>query len=317
MKKQKGLFWICLAGTILLALGVIYLPRYISRSLDLRSMGQVEVAGRDNFSFLEAGSNDLPEVARAFQYLEKDGENPALVTSIDDPEQISRELLEHVYMEANEAAGVGMLPWLEIESEYEKVNDVVVPVYINWLEYAKCARYYSLTCESKENPNKKELLNFWYVRFCDDERFDYSFIVNAITYQIYYAEIYNIYTERMADEIETIRKFTGKEIYDAQVIYDDALSDYGGISELGSMFSGGCQYYYDNPECEYISQTGQKALNEKIGIVILYCMENDGSGAMKNVYIVIQDMKEPRMGGFRGISVGFQGLSDWARNLPE
>ena len=71
MKRQNGFFWVCLAGTVLLAIGVVFLPRYFSRSLDMRSIGQVEVTGRDGFSFLEAGSNDVPGAARAFQYLEK------------------------------------------------------------------------------------------------------------------------------------------------------------------------------------------------------------------------------------------------------
>lgn len=54
MRKQNGVFWFCLAGTVLLTWGVIFLPRYLSRSLDMRSIGQVEMSGRDGFSFLEA-----------------------------------------------------------------------------------------------------------------------------------------------------------------------------------------------------------------------------------------------------------------------
>ena len=73
MKGQNRVFWLCLTGTILLALGIIFLPRYFSRSLDMSSIGQVEVTGRDGFSFLEAGSNDIPGVARAFRDLEKNG----------------------------------------------------------------------------------------------------------------------------------------------------------------------------------------------------------------------------------------------------
>ena len=52
MQTWNRLFWICLTGTILLTAGVIFLPRYLSRSLDLRELNWVEVGERDDFSFL-------------------------------------------------------------------------------------------------------------------------------------------------------------------------------------------------------------------------------------------------------------------------
>ena len=157
MKGQNRVFWLCLTGTILLALGIIFLPRYFSRSLDMSSIGQVEVTGRDGFSFLEAGSNDIPGVARAFRYLEKNGENPILISSLEEPSQIDRELTEKVYYEANSTAKLGMVPWLGIELEDQSANDWKTGLYKDWSECVKFARYYSLTYESLENSNKKEL----------------------------------------------------------------------------------------------------------------------------------------------------------------
>ena len=188
MKGQNRVFWLCLTGTILLALGIIFLPRYFSRSLDMSSIGQVEVTGRDGFSFLEAGSNDIPGVARAFRYLEKNGENPILISSLEEPSQIDRELTEKVYYEANSTAKLGMVPWLGIELEDQSANDWKTGLYKDWSECVKFARYYSLTYESLENSNKKEMMNLWYLRFSDDESFDYYFVVNAVTCAIYYGE---------------------------------------------------------------------------------------------------------------------------------
>lgn len=317
MRKQNGVFWFCLAGTVLLTWGVIFLPRYLSRSLDMRSIGQVEMSGRDGFSFLEAGSNDILGVVRAFQYLEKDGENPILITSIEEPAQIDREMLDHIYEEVTYASEFGMLPGLEIREKYKETYDALELVYTNWSEQVKYARYYSLTYESIENPNKKEMLNFWYLRFSDGVRFDYYFIVNAVTWQIYYAEIYNELTENIIADGTLYTR-------DANISQNSVIEGDMGISEsiyyidgVGITCSAACMAYYEALDWEYIKQTGQKTLNEKIGIIILYCREEEEMGNIKNVYIEINTRKESVIDGFRGISIGFQDLSGWAEYLDQ
>ena len=309
MKRQNGFFWVCLAGTVLLAIGVVFLPRYFSRSLDMRSIGQVEVTGRDGFSFLEAGSNDVPGAARAFQYLEKSGENPMLITSMEEPSQIDRELAEKVYYEASVISDWGMVPWLQIEQGYQEVYDGKIPLYMDWSEHVKFARYYSLTYESPENPNKKEMMNLWYLRFSDNENFDYYFIVNAITCQIYYAEIYNLYSEDMIRSIYAENAYTDRTKYVTELHTRE--------TELGYMFMDACVNYYEAYGSEYISQAGLSTLNKKMGIVILYFPGAEEPDTNQHVYIEIKVNEEPHLGAYRGFSIGCQDLAGWVRSLQE
>ena len=82
MQTWNRLFWICLTGTILLTAGVIFLPRYLSRSLDLRELNWVEVGERDDFSFLEPSSGSVLENVQVFRNLTYNGENLTLISSI-------------------------------------------------------------------------------------------------------------------------------------------------------------------------------------------------------------------------------------------
>lgn len=312
MKRPNGFFWLCLSGTILLALGIIFLPRYFSRSLDMGSIGQVEVTGRDGFSFLEAGSGDIPGVARAFRYLEKSGENPLMITSMEEPSQISRELAEKVYYEAETISQLGMVPWLEIEHGYHDIYDWDAPLYIDWSECVKFAHYYSLTYESSENPNKKEMMNLWYLRFSDDENFDYYFIVNAITCQIYYAEIYNFFSESMILSVDEEKIYSSQETnYNDKTIVEVNNR----ATELGYIIGDACADYYDARGFEYVA--GQRAPNEKLGIVILYFPEEEEQKTVRNVYMEVKIKEEPYLEMYRGISIGFQDLAGWVRSLQE
>lgn len=316
MRRQDSIFWFCFIGTVLLILGVIFLPRYVSRSLDLRLVGRVEVSGsgRDGFSFLEAGSNEIPGVAHAFQYLEKNGENPMLVTSIEEPAQINSVMLDHVCEEVNKAVIEGAIPWIEIEEGYMNEYKERVPVYASWSEHVKYARYYSLTYESEENPNKKEMMNFWYLRFSDDFQFDYYFIVNAVTWQIYYAEIYNAFSEETMQVMDMLSAERNEEVDGLMV---SAASEGRYISDFGVGFSDGWSYYYGADGSDYIGQMGQKQLNDKIGVGILYFSEDENPREVRNVYLEIKAGKEPHLGKFRGISIGFQNLSGWVQYLQE
>lgn len=297
MRMNDHRFWLCLAGTVLLAAGVIFLPRHISRSLDKNTWDQVEISKREDFSFLEQGSNELLDAFRAFRHLDAEGTELTLITEIREPDQISEELLNEVYIQAMSASEYGMIPW--IGERYTEVTDAAVSgVYVesddlleikwrSWTDDVRFARYYSLAYESEENPNKKELLNFWYLRFSNLVSFDYYFIVNAVNYQIYYAEIHNTFAHRLLDE-------------------NDHVPDKEAISvELGGIFTEGCLQYYDFFEYDFVSQ---KDLYQKLCIAILYAEEHTTP-----IYIEESeaDRKDPDM--YRGICVGFQDLIRWVR----
>lgn len=318
MKIKNHLFWVCLAGTVFLAIGVIFLPRYISRSLDMRSLDRVEVSRREDFSFLEPSSNDVLEAVRAFRYLRQNGENPILITEIQDPIQMNSELLDQVYNQADMASAMGMIPWLRFSDiDYEmsgkiydsyagQVYDSYTGTYISWIDCAKFARYYSLTYESRENPNKKEILNFWYLRFSDDVHFDYYFIVNAVTFQLYYAEIYNVDSNMTAEAMERMyeeRQFLNKEGYE-DVVIEERRS-------YSSYFAEGCANYYEATTYDY---AGSETLHEKFGIAILRYEGSEGG----TVYVEQSVTEETHLdGGFQGIRTGFQELVNWVRLLSE
>lgn len=300
-KKNDHRFWLSLFGTVFLAAGVIFLPRYISRSIDMRALNQVEGSRRGEFSFLEQGSNDLSDAVRAFRNLGTNTENLTLITAVEEPIQINEELLNEVYVQAMTAYEYGMLPWiLSGYIEYDESGES--ESWESWIDQAQFARYYSLTYESEENPNKKELLNFWYLRFSDLQSFDYYFIVNAVNYQIYYAEIHNATAEMMLEEERALNR----ELY----------TERGYISEsayMGMMFAQGCMEYHQSMgagimEFDFVNQNN---LYQKLGIAILY---PEGGTP---IYIEKSESNRKDTHMYRGICVGFQDLIRWVRLLPE
>lgn len=304
MRRKIPVFWFCLVGTILLTVGVIFLPRYVSRSLDLRRMNHVEVSKREDFSFLKPGSNEVVEVSQAFRNLEQEGENPLLLATIDNPEQISTELLDAVSEQTTLACEYGILPWLGIEDGETVLGEYKVPVYRNWTDYVTSARSYSLTYASSEEPNKKEILNFWYLHFSDGEDFDYSFIVNAVTYQIYYAKIYNSYASHMAEAYQADKEGIVYEPNDGISTKAEGYNSY-----IGEVFSSGCASYYEAVGCNYVEQS---AMNQKMGIAILYYEKEPND--TQNIYIERRIVSEP-VSNYLGVSMGFQNLIRWADEL--
>lgn len=308
MRRKIPVFWFCLTGTLLLTVGVIFLPRYFSRSLDMRHMNQVEESRRDDFSFLKPASNEVVEVSRAFQSLTQDGKEPILLTSIDDPSQISQELLAAVYEQAMMGAELGILPWLNIEedttdSSYDASYDKDwIPVYHNWQDDVSFARFYSITYTSESDAHKQEILNFWYLNFSDGKRFDYSFIINAVTYQMYYAKIYNGFSSDMAESFLEKQEIEYYET-ESSLVKSSNYRDY-----LRTLFQSGCEIYY-----EAIGSTqAQSSLTDKIGIAILYY--DKGLDGTQNVYIERRIISEP-FSEYLGISMGFQDLIRWADTL--
>lgn len=308
MRKKIPIFWFCLVGTIFLTVGVIFLPRYLSRSLDYRRMNYMEISNRTDFSFLKPASNDVVEVARAFQYLNTTGEEPVLLLSLEDPDQISKDLLAAVYEQSMIMSECGAIPWTGINDDLVETEDgYFIPSYYNWTEDVTFARSYSLTYESLEDPNKKEMLNFWYLNFSDGKRFDYTFIANAITYQIYYAKIYNESASYMATAYQMEHEMfsvgtdavSGKSSIKSEE-YTDSVTD---------AFSVGCENYYGAIGSSYV---GQNTLYNKIGIAILYFDKKPES--TQNIYVEKRIALEP-FSDYLGISIGFQDLIRWAEEL--
>lgn len=301
MQTWNRLFWICLTGTILLTAGVIFLPRYLSRSLDLRELNWVEVGERDDFSFLEPSSGSVLENVQVFRNLTYNGENLTLISSIEEPVRMNNELLEQVYNQVMSASEMGMLPWVGFKKyEYsDRLEESDLALYQYWPEYAKFARYYSLTYESEENPHKTEMLNFWYLRFSDTKTFDYYFIVHAVSYQIYYAELYNADTDIYAIQAKEDKVYKMKDLYNMQ--YDSA------ITADEDLFAIGCMQYYDAEGYDYI---GSQNLYDKLGLVILYY---EG----RSVYIEQSVVENSLFSAYQGVSVGFQELANRVRYLVE
>lgn len=294
MKIRNHRFWICLIGTLILTAGVIFLPRHISRSLDLRTLNQVEVSRREDFSFLEQGSNQIYDVIHAFSYLGQEG-NPVLITSVEEPIQINSELLEKIYIQAMIASELGILPWLgpPVYTNASFTNEYIETEYgwADWTSYPKSAQYYSLTFASDENPNKTELLNFWYLRFTDETSFDYSFIVNAVNYQIYYAEIHNAATQRVVKNAETVEIY-GLSSHEMDVIFGD------------EAFAAGCMEYYQALGYDCVTQEN---LYQKLSLAILYYEEKTP------VYIERAIIAGDGSSQYDGICIGFQDMIRWVR----
>lgn len=306
MRRKIPVFWLCLVGTLFLTIGVIFLPRYFSRSLDMRRMNHVEVSRRDDFSFLKPASNEVVEVSRAFQSLAKNEKEPILLTSLDDPSQISQELLAAVYEQAMIGAEMGIFPWINIEEDKtSSAYDSWTPIYHSWQNDVTFARFYSITYTSSNDPHKQEILNFWYLNFSDGKRFDYSFIINAVTYQIYYAKIYNEFSSQMAESF-----FVEQEqiYYETEGNFSSSGKSYSYKDYLGEQFRNGCELYYE----AIGSSQAQSSLEDKMGIAILYY--DKGSDGTQNVYIERRIITEP-FSEYLGISMGFQDLIRWADAL--
>lgn len=320
MRTWNWHFSLCLTGTILLAAGVIFLPRHISRSLDQKELNWVETSERNDLSFLEPSSNSILENDRAFRFLTRNGENLTLISSIQEPGRMNSELLERVYEQVMIASELGVFPWIEIGNYewgmyMEKNSGTESPTnsYQYWTDQAQFAKYYSMTYESEESPNKTEMISFWYLRFSDNETFDYYFIVNALSYQIYYAEIYNSYTDLYAETSESMDsgQSTNASVFDANIVVDASAQD---MFLYDDPFAVGCMQYY---EADGYSWVGPETLYNKLMLVILYYAEQPvyiSQSVVQNCAVLSDDYGTYT---YRGIGVGFQELANKVRFLAE
>lgn len=316
MGTRNKLFWICLIGTILLAASIVFLPRYLSRGLDMGMLNRVEPAERENFSFLEQSANGILENVRAFRYLDSAEDNLMLISSYDESAKVNMDLLEAVFDQAMSAAELGMLPWIgPYGHDWAMQLGLEPEPYEYWVDTVRFARYYSLTYVSESGSNTKEMLNFWYLRFSDGKTFDYYFLVNAATYQIYYAEIYNqltdffvkyseslgivsdIYTEETIVYEKSMQ--SSSKTYDAD---EDYIAKFYWFSE--DIFSQGSMLYYEANDYKYV---GKQNLNNKLALIVLNY--EDGT-----VYIEQLAMPENTF-PYRGIGAGLQNLGTNVQKL--
>lgn len=205
--RSNKIFCLCLTGVICLAVGAVMGPRYFSRILDLRDLNTVSIINRDQFSFLEQSSDQLVDQVKLLNSIGNSG-NLMLLSNYSDQETWQNStLIAQITDQVALAAGDGYIPWLEpgIYENYfmeimKKQASKEAPAFYDWMNELKFAKYYSLTCESDPDSHMMQMMNLWYLRFSDEQTFDYYFLVNASTCQIYYAEIYNLLTDREADD---------------------------------------------------------------------------------------------------------------------
>lgn len=300
MRKINPFVLLTLMITILLAANILLLPRYISRTIDVRNMNTVIASNRDEFSFMETGNGSVQDTVYALDKIKPNGSNLKLIASFDSSAKINDELLQNVYDQAVDAAKYGMLPGLG-----SKENNLVMKYGLEntgfeyWGDYIRSAKYYSLSYDSKEQENTQEILNLWFLRFSDGEVFDYYFLVDASTYRIYYAEIYNSYTEMYVDMFEIQYGTSDLEKFHKNIL---SVSDSISVNEDG--FAKGCQSYYEAENCRFI-RTGN--LTDKLSLIVLGYEE--GTLYVEQLALPADTLK------YRGIAVGFQGISEKIQNL--
>ncbi len=311
MRKLNPFFLLCLIGTLLLAAGIILLPRYFSRSMDIRNMNKVAAANREDFSFMETSSGSVVDTVHALEKIKRDGSNLKLITTFNNSARINDELLDHVYDQAIDAVNFGFLPWIGIGLQEGALKmGLGTELYESWFNHIRSAKYYSLTYDSGTHPNTKEILNLWFLRFSDGESFDYYFLVDAINYRIYYAEIYNIYTDQIVTFAEFIIGMTEKKKQEApnMSVSDDSSIIYDYTNELYAMnealFPDGSALYYGAQDCRYVNPAN---LTDKLSLVVL-------GFDLETIYLEQLVMPENNF-PYRGISVGFQGMGEKIQSL--
>ena len=238
--RSNKIFCLCLTGVLCLAAGTILGPRYFSRILDLRDLNAVSIIKRDQFSFLEQSSDQLVDQIDLLNSIGNGGNLLLLSNYSDQKNWQNSTLIAQVTDQVALATGDGYIPWLEpgIYENYlmeimKKQTSKEALAFYDWMNELKFAKYYSLTCESDPDSHMMQMMNLWYLRFSDEQTFDYYFLVNASTCQIYYAEIYNLLTDREADDSWTESPQNAATV--AEVFYGE---------EYAEQFAAGAFYYY-------------------------------------------------------------------------
>ena len=297
--RSNKIFCLCLTGVICLAVGAVMGPRYFSRILDLRDLNTVSIINRDQFSFLEQSSDQLVDQVKLLNSIGNSG-NLMLLSNYSDQETWQNStLIAQITDQVALAAGDGYIPWLEpgIYENYfmeimKKQASKEAPAFYDWMNELKFAKYYSLTCESDPDSHMMQMINLWYLRFSDEQTFDYYFLVNASTCQIYYAEIYNLLTDREADDSWTESPQNAATV--AEVFYGE---------EYAEQFASGAFYYYQASDFQTVY--GDEGRNYDC-LSVLRLEEGESAYIEMQKHEKNTQLKHP----IYGYSVGIRGLGD-------
>lgn len=297
--RSNKIFCLCLTGVICLAVGAVMGPRYFSRILDLRDLNTVSIINRDQFSFLEQSSDQLIDQIKLLNSIGNSG-NLMLLSNYSDQETWQNStLIAQITDQVALAAGDGYIPWLEpgIYENYlmeimKKQASKEAPAFYDWMNELKFAKYYSLTCESDPDSHMMQMMNLWYLRFSDEQTFDYYFLVNASTCQIYYAEIYNLLTDREADDSWTESPQNAATV--AEVFYGE---------EYAEQFASGAFYYYQASDFQTVY--GDEGRNYDC-LSVLRLEEGESAYIEMQKHEQNTQLKYP----IYGYSVGIRGLAD-------
>lgn len=297
--RSNKIFCLCLTGVICLAVGAVMGPRYFSRILDLRDLNTVSIINRDQFSFLAQSSDQLVDQVKLLNSIGNSG-NLMLLSNYSDQETWQNStLIAKITDQVALAVGDGYIPWLEpgIYENYlmeimKKQASKEAPAFYDWMNELKFAKYYSLTCESDPDSHMMQMMNLWYLRFSDEQTFDYYFLVNASTCQIYYAEIYNLLTDREADDSWTESPQNAATV--AEVFYGE---------EYAEQFASGAFYYYQASDFQTVY--GDEGRNYDC-LSVLRLEEGESAYIEMQKHEQNTQLKYP----IYGYSVGIRGLAD-------
>ncbi len=297
--RSNKIFCLCLTGVICLAVGAVMGPRYFSRILDLRDLNTVSIINRDQFSFLAQSSDQLVDQVKLLNSIGNSG-NLMLLSNYSDQETWQNStLIAQITDQVALAVGDGYIPWLEpgIYENYlmeimKKQASKEAPAFYDWMNELKFAKYYSLTCESDPDSHMMQMMNLWYLRFSDEQTFDYYFLVNASTCQIYYAEIYNLLTDREADDSWTESPQNAATV--AEVFYGE---------EYAEQFASGAFYYYQASDFQTVY--GDEGRNYDC-LSVLRLEEGESAYIEMQKHEQNTQLKYP----IYGYSVGIRGLAD-------
>lgn len=247
--NQKLLFLISLLCVVTVTVGAVFLPRYLSRGLDKSRLNKVTVSDRSHFSYLEQSSGGIIENIQALSFMKSEANLMLLSDMKADTARLNTDLLENVYNQAMIASEYGMLPWLGV-GDYKTLRKSSYDVVTDWEDDIRFARYYSLTYDSDNDENTKELLNLWFLRFSDNNTFDYYFLVDASDYTIYYAEIHNDWTAAEAEAMEIIKaESSGNEI---NITISEGIDQSATLDVSDSSLETGVLWYYNAESCRYV-----------------------------------------------------------------
>ncbi len=297
--RSNKIFCLCLTGVLCLAAGTILGPRYFSRILDLRDLNAVSIIKRDQFSFLEQSSDQLVDQIDLLNSIGNGGNLLLLSNYSDQKNWQNSTLIAQVTDQVALATGDGYIPWLEpgIYENYlmeimKKQTSKEALAFYDWMNELKFAKYYSLTCESDPDSHMMQMMNLWYLRFSDEQTFDYYFLVNASTCQIYYAEIYNLLTDREADDSWTESPQNAATV--AEVFYGE---------EYAEQFAAGAFYYYQASDFQTVY--GDEGRNYDC-LSVLRLEEEESAYIEMQKHEQNTQLKHP----IYGYSVGIRGLGD-------